>query len=142
MIQIVPDTNIIYIKYQPTIPGDVVQLINDCIQTLIEKHQGFIIHLDLKGLNITTLIQNREWIDSVFHRMETTNYNSYLVSVNIYNAPFISRQLYTMMSRYLKDLKKKVTFVPKEPKEPKRDSISRFQSSYAAVPQEVATKDV
>jgi hypothetical protein len=43
-------------------------------------------------------------------------YNQYLLEVKIFNAPFISKQIYAILSRFVKDLKKKVKFIPKEKK--------------------------
>jgi hypothetical protein len=113
MIHILEETNIIFIRFQPHVPDDFIETANSMILELIQKYNSFTIHLDLKGLNITTLVKNISWIESVFKGVDQTNYNQYLQEVLIFNAPFISKQIYSIMSRFMKDMKHKVRFVPK-----------------------------
>jgi hypothetical protein len=61
-------------------------------------------------------VKNREWIESMMTNLDTNMYNQYLLEVQIFNAPFISKQIYAILSRFVKDLKKKVKFIPKEKK--------------------------
>ena len=113
MISILPETNIVHIQYTANLPTNFVEYINNSITQVIGSYHSFNIHLDLKGLNITTLVQNRSWVESLMNNLDTNTYNEYLYEVKIFNAPFISKQIYTIMSRFVKDIKKKVVFVPK-----------------------------
>jgi hypothetical protein len=112
-ISILPGTNIVHIQYCPHLPDNFVETIQPTIQQVIVEHNTFAIHLDLKGLNITTLVQNRGWIESLMGNLDTNSYNVHLTEVLIFNAPFISKQIYAIMSRFVRDIKHKVTFVPK-----------------------------
>jgi len=127
-IHVVPNSNIVHIQYCVNLPDNFVEMIHPTIQGVIAQHQMFAIHLDLKGLNITTLMQNRVWVESLLSRLDAPSYNTFLIEVRIFNAPFISRQIYSIMSRFIKDMKNKVIFVPKI-KEPGRNMFSFSSSS-------------
>ena len=113
MIHIIQETNVIHIRYQLNIPENIVENVNGLIVSLIEKYGIFAIHLDLKGLNITTLMRNLSWVESIFSRVDSNQYNQYLEEVLIFNAPFISKQIYSIIKRWFKDIKNKVKFLPK-----------------------------
>jgi len=119
----VPNSNIVHIQYCVNLPDNFVELIHTIIQQVIVEHQTFSIHLDLKGLNITTLMQNRSWVESLLSRLDAPSFNAFLMEVRIFNAPFISRQIYAIMSRFIKDMKQKVIFVPKT-KESNKNTFS------------------
>jgi hypothetical protein len=113
MICIIPETNIISIQYNKVIPDDFVEKLNSFIMNTVSMHNRFVIHMDLKGLNITTLMKNRAWVESLFYRIDANYYESFLQEVCIFNAPFISKQIYSIMTRFVKNIKTKVKFVPK-----------------------------
>lgn len=113
MIELIPNTHIIQIQYQRNIPDNLIENINQFVSNQIAVHGKFSIYLDLKGLNITMLMRNISWLDSVFNNVDTNHYNSFLEEVCVFNAPFISKQIYAVMKRFVKDIKHKVKFIPK-----------------------------
>jgi hypothetical protein len=114
VIDHVEETNVIKVYYQKSLPSDFLQLIQAIIVDKISKYGSFVIHLDLKGLNITTLMKNIPWIENIMNHFDTNSYDAYLTNVFIYNAGFIAKQIYSLIGRFLRNIKEKIVFVPKE----------------------------
>jgi hypothetical protein len=114
VIDHVEETNVIKVYYQKSLPSDFLELIQAIIVDKISKYGSFVIHLDLKGLNITTLMKNIPWIENIMNHFDTNSYDAYLTNVFIYNAGFIAKQIYSLIGRFLRNIKEKIVFVPKE----------------------------
>lgn len=114
VIQVIPGTSIIHVRYKATLPDNFVEYINACIENMISEYKTFSIQIDLKGLNITTFMKNKAWVESMLSQLDTNTFNNYLAKVYVFNTPFIAKQIYAIMSRYVKDYKAKIVFVPKE----------------------------
>lgn len=124
IVENIPNSEVIQISYSQYLPPNFIILIKDVIVEKINMYNSFTIHLDLKGLNITNLIKSKGWIDHFMNHFDAINYESFLRNVFIYNAPFIAKPLYSMISRYVRNIKERIVFVPKEKKE-MVNSVSR-----------------
>lgn len=114
VIENVEDSNVIRVYYQKSLPSDFLEIIQVIIVEKITNYGNFVIHLDLKGLNITTLMKNIPWIENIMKHFDTNSYDSQLINVFIYNAGFIAKQIYSLMGRFVRNIKEKIVFVPKE----------------------------
>jgi len=121
IVQNIPNSEVIQISYQRQLPANFVVLIRDVIVEKINMYNSFTIHLDLQGLNITTLMNSKGWIDHFMHHFDAVNYESFLRNVYIYNAPFIAKPLYSIISRYVRNIKERIVFVPKSKKGEKKN---------------------
>jgi hypothetical protein len=107
-------TNIIRVSYCASLPSTFIGDIQIIIQEKIENYGNFQIYLYLKGINITTLSRNIPWIENIMCNFNSTTYENQLQHVFIFNAPFIAKPIYSLISRYVRNIKGKITFVPKE----------------------------
>jgi hypothetical protein len=110
-------------------PDNFMEILQGIITEKIVKHGNFIIHLDLQGLNATTLSRSMPWIESMMGNFNANTYEPYLVHVFIFNAPFIAKPVYIIICRFVRNVKEKITFVPKEKKAKEASFVSRFSLS-------------
>jgi len=123
-----PDSNIIHVCYIPSLPSTFLEEIQLIIQEKIGIYGNFQIYLDLKGLNITTLSRNIPWIENVMSHFNANVFEPKLEHVYIFNAPFIAKPVYSLISRFVRNIKGKITFVPKEKKTNIEPSLQRVSS--------------
>jgi CRAL/TRIO domain len=126
-------TNIIRVSYGPSLPSTFMQDIQTVIQEKIHNYGSFQIYLDLKGLNITTLSRNIPWIENIMSNFNANTYEPQLEHVYIFNAPFIAKPVYSLISRFVRNIKGKITFVPKEKQTISEVFQSRFSTTSSSV---------
>jgi len=129
VIENVDECNIIRIIYREVLPDDFMNVIQTIITEKIDKHGNFKIHLDLAGLNATTLSKSIPWIETMMGNFNANTYEPYLEHVYIFNAPFIAKPVYIIICRFVRNMKEKITFVPKEKKPREESFVSRFSLS-------------
>lgn len=105
------ENDILFIKFTPIPEDDFMDKMRLYINQLNNKNK-YHVHIDLKGLNITYLSKNRAWLEDMLKSPELMGYTENLVEVLIFNAPFIAKQIYTILARYTKNIKEKIKFVP------------------------------
>jgi len=103
--------NILFIKFTPVNEQGFVEKMRNYIKQLNAK-ESYHVHIDLKGLNITHLSKNRKWLETMLQSPELMNYTDNLVDILIFNAPFIAKQIYAILTRYTKNIKEKIKFIP------------------------------
>ena len=113
------ERDILFIKFTPIPEEGFIDKMRVYINQLNAK-SNYHVHIDLKGLNITYLSKNREWLENMLKSPELMGYTDNLVEVLIFNAPFIAKQIYAILGRYTKNIKEKIKFVP----------LNREQQSY------------
>ena len=113
------ENDILFIKFTPIPEDDFMDKMRLYINQLNNKNK-YHVHIDLKGLNITYLSKNRVWLEDMLKSPELMGYTDNLVEVLIFNAPFIAKQIYTILARYTKNIKDKIKFVP----------LNRVQQAY------------
>jgi hypothetical protein len=129
VIDNVAETNIIKLSYHTVMPQNFMEILQGIITEKIAQYGNFMIHLDLQGLNATTLSRSMPWIESIMGNFNANSYEPYLVHVFIYNAPFIAKPVYMIICRFVRNVKEKITFVPKEKKAKEDSFVSRFSLS-------------
>ena len=123
IVENIQNSDIIKIRYHTNLPTDFMDTVQSIIVEKINDYNSFTIHLDLKGLNITTLVRNKSWIENLMANISPTNYESFLKNVFIYNAPFIAKHIYSLISRHVRNIKEKIVFIPKEKKNNNSDNL-------------------
>lgn len=109
-----PNSNVLNIQYTTHCPENFAETMNLYIESLIRIHTKFLIDIDLKGLNISTLVKQQEWINQVMHDLTLEQYFPNLEEVRIHNASLIAKQVMGMLSRVIqKDTFQKIKFVSK-----------------------------
>jgi len=111
------DSDIIRITYQPSLPPNFNETIQQAIYEKVQRFRSFTIHLNLKGLNITTLSRSIPWIERTMSGFDANHYENNLTHVYIFNAPFIAKPIYSVIRRFVRNINGKITFVPKEKKQ-------------------------
>ena len=81
------------------------------INTITEKKGYFYIFVEMKGLTLTYLSKNRQWLESTMTHPLVSKYYDFLVEIQIFNTPFITRQILSILSKCSVDIKRKVKFI-------------------------------
>lgn len=105
------ERDILFIKFTPIPQDGFMEKMKFYVDQLNKKNR-YHVHIDLKGLNITYLSKNREWLENMLKSPEIMGYTDNLVEVLIFNAPFIAKQIYAILAKYTKNIKDKIKFVP------------------------------
>jgi hypothetical protein len=113
ILYIEPESNILFVKYTLTLDMEFTEKLQKYIVHLVETFGQFSVYLDLKGLNITNLANQQGWLEGLIANPNVNQYSDHLIEIKIYNAPLIAKQIFSIISRLLKDIKGKIHFVPK-----------------------------
>jgi len=106
-----PGSNVLNIKFSPESDPTFMDRVYLEMNNMIEKVGMFYIFIDMKGMTLTYLSKNRKWLEQTVKTPEINKYYEYLVEVRIFNAPFITRQILSILSKCIVDIKKKVKFI-------------------------------
>jgi len=111
LIFVNPDSNVINIKFSLEHDPTFIDRLYSEMNNLIQKVGRFYIFIEMRGLTLTYLSKNRQWLEQTMKSQEITKYYDYLVEVRIFNSPFITRQILSILSKCIVDIKKKVKFI-------------------------------
>jgi len=107
-----PNSNVLHIKYTAYAPPNFTAAMDTHIETLIRTHGKFFICVDLKGLNISALVKQQEWLSQVATTSSVNQYSAYLEEIHIHNASLIAKQVMGLLKRIIrKDVVDKIRFV-------------------------------
>lgn len=105
------DSNVINIRFTQEYDPTFLERLYLEIDKIILSKGFFYIFVELKGLTLTYLSKNREWLEMTMNNASIPKYYDYLVEVRIFNTPFITRQILSILSKCVVDIKRKVKFV-------------------------------
>lgn len=105
------DSNVINIQFTTESDPTFLERLYEEMDNIILSKGFFYIFVELKGLSLTYLSKNRDWLESTMGNASIPKYYEYLVEVRIFNTPFITRQILSLLSKCVVDIKEKVKFV-------------------------------
>lgn len=105
------DSNVINIKFSNESDPTFLDRLYSEMDDIIQKRGFFYIFVEMKGISLTYLSKNREWLESTVAQPSVQQYYDFLVEIQIFNTPFITRHILSILSKCSVDIKKKLKFV-------------------------------
>lgn len=105
------NSNVINIQFSHEDDPDFLERLYGEMDNIIKTMGFFYIFIEMKGLTLTYLSKNREWLEKAITNKSISQYYDFLVEVHIFNSPFITRQILSILSKCIVDVKKKVKFI-------------------------------
>lgn len=111
LIFINENSNVINIKFTTESDPTFLDRLYLEMDKIVKTSGYFYIFIEMKGLTLTYLAKNRAWLEDMLKSASIPHYYEFLVEVRIYNAPFITRQILSILSKCIVDIRTKVKFI-------------------------------
>lgn len=105
------NSNVINIKFSNESDPTFLDRLYVEMDSIIASKGFFYIFIEMKGLTLNYLSNNRDWLENTMRNDSISQYYDKLVEIQIFNTPFITRQILSILSKCIVDIKKKVKFV-------------------------------